>query len=527
MVLLPVIAAACAQVRELGGGDKDEVAPRLLSAEPAPLTTDFTGTRIVLRFDERIQLDRVRDRMLVSPPLAAAPEVRITGANNVTIDLKAPLRANTTYTFGIGEAVKDLTEANIAAGLSYVISTGPTVDSLSFSGTVSNAFSGAPEKDVLVVAYATDDTSTFRTGRPTYATRANTSGAFQLRHLRDGDYRIYALRDQNADYTYDLPNEEIAFLDRPLRPTTVTDTTVAPIALRLFREPSSMQQVREAKVTADGALRVVFARPETTVSVRDVTRTGGTLSWSQEWGVGRDTVLLWPSDTTDLVRGRYELRTDSILDTLRYRPVERMPFFTDVRTAVREDGDAVALHLITSRPLRAVDSTRFRVVRDSTELPFTVVQDTTDRRRAIVRTTLPPGASAMLMVMPKGIEDIYGGHNDTLQAGLGRAAENSTGTLRITVKADSTVSGPWILQLLDMQGNSLRETRMVRNGVPVVWERLAPGNHGLRLIADANGNGRWDPGLLDTGLQPERVWRHAEVVNVRAAWDLGVEWELE
>ena len=60
----------------------------------------------------------------------------------------------------------------------------------------------------------------------------------------------------------------------------------------------------------------------------------------------------------------------------------------------------------------------------------------------------------------------------------------------------------------------------------VKWERLTPGNHTLRMIEDASGNGRWDTGNWSTGLQPEMVWHHREVLNVRAAWDLGITWKV-
>ena len=46
------------------------------------------------------------------------------------------------------------------------------------------------------------------------------------------------------------------------------------------------------------------------------------------------------------------------------------------------------------------------------------------------------------------------------------------------------------------------------------------------MIDDVNGNGRWDTGVLDV-LQPERTWYHAELVNIRASWDITVDWSLD
>jgi hypothetical protein len=62
-LLIPtLLLTACAQVGELSGGEKDSSAPRLLRSIPEQAGTGFSGDRILLEFDERIQLDRVAFR---------------------------------------------------------------------------------------------------------------------------------------------------------------------------------------------------------------------------------------------------------------------------------------------------------------------------------------------------------------------------------------------------------------------------------------------------------------------------------
>jgi len=299
--LLPFLLVACAQVGIITGGDKDEDPPELMVATPATGTTNFIGNTIVLEFNERIQLDRVRERLLISPPLDIAPDVKISGAKRITIQLNAPLKLNTTYSFLIGDAVKDLTEGNTAKGLAYVISTGEHLDSLELTGRVTNAYSGKPETNVFVMVYDKADTAAIRTSRPAYATRTLEDGSYHLNYLRTGEYLLYALHDQNANYRFDLPNEEIAFLDGSVIPTyrSTIDTIIPSHDLHLFRENSSIQQVRESTVIPDGALRIVFARPAEQASLRDLTRTGSNLQWSSEWNGTRDTVLFLHTVKTD------------------------------------------------------------------------------------------------------------------------------------------------------------------------------------------------------------------------------------
>ncbi len=527
LATLVLLGSSCAQVGEISGGPKDEDPPVLLGAEPPHLSTGFKGQRIVLQFDERIQLDRVRDRMLVSPPLDVPPDVRITGGRNVTIDLGAPLKPGTTYSFGIGEAVKDLTEGNPAKGLVYVVSTGEFVDSLIVVGGVTDAFTGEPQKGQLVMLYAVGDTTTIRTGRPAYAGRSDETGRFVLNHLRAANYHLYALSDMNTNYRFDLPNEQIAFLSEPVS-AQIGDSLALVHELRLFSEPGKVQQVRGSRVSADGALQLVMARSTRDLAIHDIARTGGVLKWTPEWNTTRDTVLLWPSDTTALQQGRYEIMVDGIsLDTVRYRPTGKLAFHTGLQAALREDSTGGVVYIRSTRPLTSFDTTRIKLVQDSIYIPYTLELDTATRRTLTLRSALGPGSSAQLVLLPKAVRDLFDGYNDTLRTGIGRAAEQSTGTLRVKLVPDKNISGPFILQLLDAQGRVVRVAEPPSKGATVKWERLAPGNFSLRLIADENANGRWDTGDLDAGLQPERVWRFTGTLNVRAAWDLGIEWDVE
>lgn len=523
--LMILLVAACAQVRDISGGEKDVTGPVLLEAVPPNQSTGFNASRILLRFNERVQLERVRERLLISPPLEKPPTLRLLRGTDVEIELNAPLRANTTYTFSMGEVVKDLTEGNYASGMDYVVSTGEVLDSLAIIGSVTHAFKGDQQKDMLVLLFAADDTSDFVSSRPLYATRTDANGLFRLQHLRAGEYTVRALRDQNANYRYDLPNEEIAFAAAAVA-AVVLDSTMEPLHLRSFQEVSAVQTVREASVEENGALRVVLAKPAYQLNVRDIERSGGKLRWSPEWSTGRDSVLLWPSDTTALGEGRYELSTEAgILDTLRYRAVRKMPFHTNLLPASTETEAGLIVRVRAARPISTVDTSLIRMMKDSIPVAFTVVRDTAAGRWFSLRPAMEAGSTASLLILPKAVRDIYNGYNDTLRTTVGRAAEQRTGTLRVSVER-TVPAGSMLLQLLDGQGRVVRETTL-QGSAPVVWERIEPGNHTLRLIDDDNGNGRWDTGVWTTRLQPELVWYQGEVINVRAAWDLGIEWKMD
>lgn len=524
--LLAVIAAGCAQVREITGGAKDDQGPLLVSGSPAPGSVRFTGDRFVMRFNERVQVKRPLAGLLVSPPIDPPPVIKLTGPREVEVRWTAPLRPGATYSFAVGEAVQDLTEGNPALGLDYAFSTGDALDSLIIGGSVAHAFSQAPQEGVLVLAYPPGDTTSFTQGRPLFATRTDKQGRFVLRHLPAQPLILRALKDLNGNNLFDLPAEEIAFLSGAANPGVQSDSLNRPIALRLFQEAGPEQRILSASITDDRAWRVVLAQPAERIAIRDLAREGGKLEWNAEWNAGRDSVLLWPSDTTALGEGRYEVSTESgAIDTLRYRAIRPMPFRLAVR-ALDPGPSASAIRLLASRPLAAFDEQLMKLRSEEIDLRFSIERDSADRRALLITAdgALPPKAT--LLLLPAALRDIYGGTNDTLRIALGAASASSFGILRITVESEAGWNGGGILELLDARGLVVRRREGVRAGDRVDWERIGPGNHSLRLIIDTDGNGRWSPGVLQTLREAERVHLNSDPLQVRAGWDTGITWRI-
>lgn len=522
-LLLILLLAACAQIKEPQGGPKDTEPPKLISAEPADGSIRFSGKRIVLHFDERVKLDRVRERLLVSPLLAKAPDVTVSGSKDVVITLNAPLAANTTYTFNIGEAVQDLSEGNPAAGLSFVVSTGDHVDSLSVKGRVLDAFSGLPAPDVLVLLHDASDTGDVRTAPPDYFTRTAADGSFLLAHLRAGPMNLNALVDRNANYRFDLPNEQIAFLDSVIDPRDPTQQE-----LFLFQPLSASQFVTSARVLDDRGWQLVLARRAGELKLSSMDRQGGELTWWPEWSKGRDTVIFWPSDTNLLKNQRFIITEDSVvLDTLTYRTSSAMPF--NLAVVAGRDVVTGALRLLSTRPVVLFDTAHAELRMDSVLLPFTPLLDPEERRIIGLDFKLPAGKSASLVLFPKAVHGMMGGTNDTTRLRFGAIDPRTMGKLKVMIPADSgtVVPGPMVLQLLTAQGRVTREALVGALPGQVAWSDLQPGSYALKLIGDRDGNGRWTTGSYIKGRQPERVFLLQDPVVLRAGWTVETNWEVK
>lgn len=520
--ILPcLLAFGCAQVRDPQGGPQDRTAPMLVQAIPPDGSTHFQARRIVLRFDERIKLDRVRERLLISPAPIPAPEVVLGGSHEVHILLRGPLAPNTTYLFNIGESVADLTEGNSASGLTYVVSTGDRIDSLSISGTVHDARSGAAAAKVLVLAHIDGDTSNLAHGRPAYFTRSDSAGRYTLPHMRAGSFRITALVDQNANYRYDLPSEDIAFGD-----SAVMAGSGGP-ALRMFRERATVQQASEVKVLPDRSWRLALARPSTGLTLRQLDREDDPLTWTAEWNHERDTVLMWPSDTALLQGQRFVMVEAGLpVDTIVYRASGRMPFHLSVRSA--EDHLTGRTYLMASRPLASHDSTRIHARVDSVLHSPEGRIDTLDRR--CFHFLAPLATGTRLELLPGAFTDIYGATNDTTRILLDPSAMDQTGSLKVQVRPDSTFSttaGPFILQLRDGQGRVVRRTTGPVLPIDSEWPRLSAGAYTLELVVDRDADGRWTTGNWLSGDQPEDVLHQSGRIDLRAGWEQVITWALE
>jgi hypothetical protein len=205
----------CANMIPPTGGPRDSLPPVLVSAEPDEEVLHFSGKKIVLTFDEYIDLKDVRKNLIVSPVPKSQPSVEFK-LKTLTILLKDSLLPNTTYALNFGRAIVDNHEGNVLKNYTYVFSTGNYIDSLRLGGRVTMASTGKADSSLIVLLHDKLDDSAVVKQKPRYITRIDSTGRYLFDHLKPGTYALYALKDESGFGTYTTKSQIFAFADSPL-----------------------------------------------------------------------------------------------------------------------------------------------------------------------------------------------------------------------------------------------------------------------------------------------------------------------
>jgi hypothetical protein len=217
--------SACAQIGSLTGGEKDKEPPVLVKSTPAEKSLNYSGDQVILGFNEFIQLNNINSVFFSSPPLIEKPDFNLK-RKNLVIDLNNTLYDTTTYTFWFGDAIQDFHESNPLKNFKFVFSTGNVLDTFEISGKLMDAVTLKGEADFFVMLYRNFEDSAPLVQKPFYAVKSDSAGLFKIDYIKPGKYKLFALKDNDADFLYNLPNEKIAFIDSFLFPKVETRTII-------------------------------------------------------------------------------------------------------------------------------------------------------------------------------------------------------------------------------------------------------------------------------------------------------------
>lgn len=579
LTLISVYAQnSCANIGRPSGGPKDETPPEFVRGNPMPNTLDYKKRKLDLEFNENILLENVAEKVIISPPQKQMPEIRSNG-KKIHIELKDSLIDSTTYVIDFSDAIVDNNEKNPLKDFSYAFSTGNVIDTMRMSGILLSASDLEPVTGMLIGVHSNLNDTAFYTLPFEKITQSDIYGKFNIKNLAQKDYRIYALKDIDRSYDFNMPNEDIAFTERIVMP----DLKDVMKSDTIFKEDGTVDSVRQVKAVdyipndilllsfnedvknryLDKSERkqlnkidLLFTAPSDSLPVLTP------LNFNEaDWGIaefsaGKDTISYWLKDSsvykmdTLLFEAKY-LRSDSTLkyvpytDTLQfvYRKVESGQ---NAKKKKKDEKEAPAINFLNIKPFFAKDfeikgkaeyefdepvinlnTEAFHVEQKVDTLwkavPFTLEGDSVSARRLAVAYKWEPGKEYRITIDSATVYSLYGRFNNKneQQFKVKMPEEYSGLFFTVTNIPDSTAA---FIELLNDQDKPVRKEPVV-NGLAEFFY-VKPGKYYARLIVDSNGDGKWTTGNYKENRQPEKVYYYTKQLELRPNWDVEQSWDV-
>lgn len=552
----------CANIVSPSGGPKDTVPPIVLNASPENQSNNFPGKDIHITFDEYVTLNNPNNNILISPPLNENPEYKLHG-KSLIIKFKEQLKPETTYSINFGEAIKDLHEGNIFKDYSFVFSTGENIDTLTLEGKLLQATDHKPSADFFVMLYA-DNNDTIDIDslpylvKPYYVTKSDKEGRFRFSGLKDDRYLIFALKDNNSNLRFDLPNEEIAFLDSLVRPINNLQLTInndsidndfvvndsvkqntnekTVLMLYTFMEEDSIQKLLKREVPEEGLLRFVFRYPARNVKIEVLEQLPDTFAICPTYSANHDSIL-WhftPNKDSLLLTINYDtLINDTSLISLKPRKTDNRRRKKDaaikslnVKTNISSSKLKPEQDLILTfnEPVTNItmrDTSWYIIGKDTiiNDLHFKKVDSFGLRYK--LDKTFEVEKSYKIIIPDSVFYSFKSVTNDTTEISFKVPALSEYGNIFVTVDVPENVPQV-IVELLDDR-DKLIDKQIITSTTKVAFRYLSPKKYKLKATLDKDANGRWSPGDYGKKQLPEEVYYHKDVFDVKANWDFDIE----
>lgn len=451
LMLLALIVASCARMSSPDGGPYDETPPVMVNSHPAIGAINNNEKRIVLEFDEFIKLEKVSEKVVISPPQIEVPEIKASG-KRVIVELQDSLRPNTTYSIDFGDAITDNNEGNPMGQFAFTFSTGTSIDSMEVGGTILDASNLEPIKGMQVGLYADLSDTAFTTKPLERISRTDASGKFSIKGVAPGTYRLYGLMDGDQDYRFSQKSEMVAFFDSLVVPysepavrqdtfwidsltiDTIIDvpyTRYLPddLVLRAFKEEMTTQYMLKNERLTPNKFSIYFAAKADTLPTLRGLNFDANDAFIIEKSLHNDTIHYWVKDSAII-------RLDTLEMTLDY-------LYTDTLGQLVPRTDT--LYMASKKTLAMFQKDKEREMEE-------FQKELKKRRRRlkegeVLTDTLPP----IKFLKPKvsGIKDVYANLTISFEEPLARI---DTQAIHLKLKVDTLWKDiPYRFELMDGQ----------------------------------------------------------------------------
>ncbi|MCF8451988.1 MAG: Ig-like domain-containing protein, partial [Pedobacter sp.] len=503
----------CASMQSPTGGPKDSIPPGIVNEVPKNFTKNFTAKKIEIEFNEFVKLSNEYTEISISPAMDIPPVFKVK-KENLEIEFKQELEANTTYSINFGKAIADVNESNILKNYSYVFSTGNEIDSLSISGKVINSLTKEKQKDVTVFILPVSQDSLFGKKKASVFNITDTAGTFKLSNLREDTYKLYALLEQGGDRIYNGQNEEIGFLQNPIKLTKDTSG----IVLQVFKEYPNVFIVKDRRIEGDGRISLTFNRPIINPTINIIEPASIDQNKTVEFSLTRDSATIWiPElnfDSIDVVVNS----AGKALDTVTLRRNKRDTYIKSLVASDNLSGSKIRpgseLILKLSSPIQSYQESQITLLEDSIPAKgYQIVKDPNSLRTYSLKYPWKLKKQYILKLAENAFTDVLGTKSKVYSKKFELDIDDNYGSISINVSVPDTTK-TYLVQWLNERKEILKQNSIKKNTL-LNYIRYPTAKYLIRVIYDDNDNGEWDTGNVKEGRQPEKTWNFDKTISLR------------
>ena len=553
---IDALLPSCANPSAPTGGEKDTIPPILTNAYPPFGNVFFEGNEITLEFDERVSSDKIKNNLIITPQLDIQYKT-ITKKNKLTLRFEENFPDSTTITLNFFDGITDITENNPAVNLSYVFSTSSFLDSLFLSGNVSNLMTNKPDDNFLVGIYPFSDSLDFFKNKPMYFTSTTKDGNFKISNIKNGSYKLLAFNDVNRNLTFEPTTETFGFKSGIM----LLDSNIQELAIKSFDLNVSRLELITSRVLGN-YFDLRYSKGLDSISINQslnhnfLPETNSLRFYKPKSYILGDSI----QTIVTVIDSVNNVSIDTVFVKFSESKRKPSPFTATIQPSTKLIEPNQNFSISFSKPILSFDTSIFHFTKDST---ITIPVDSTYHLNSNSTTfTLNQfiDTSAYFFLQKELAEAAFQMHLDTLVIdstltdssskqpplkplfrpsksisltalkGTFISIENDTlpkitqeysykdlketGEIILNITTDSP---SYYVQLIDKKFEVYEQF----SGQAIMsLKQLPPGDYGIRILIDANQDGKWSIGNLLEDTEPEPIYVYPEFTSLRANWDI-------
>ena len=243
--VLPLLIASCASQIPPGGGPVDRTPPEVVSVYPENGTTGYKEGYFEVTFSEYVDRRSVQDAIFISPAVEGQLDYDWSG-KSLKVNFPEKLRDSITYVVTLGTDLVDINNKNrMAQAYSFSFSTGEKID----KGVVEGKVYSPDPSGVMVYAYPKLGKEINPSKeKPKYISQAGKNGSYKLLGMAQGNYRVFAIKDEFRDLIYNVGED---LYGAPYRDITLSekDSVFRNLNYFLSKEDTAKPRLVSASMT--------------------------------------------------------------------------------------------------------------------------------------------------------------------------------------------------------------------------------------------------------------------------------------